>query len=995
MSSSGDFQKEYKKLNPAQKQAVDSIEGPVMVVAGPGTGKTQVLTLRIANILLKTDVNPGNILALTFTDSGVTAMRKRLVSLIGSDGYKVEITTFHSFCNEVIRRYPEDFNRLISSTNILEVEQIQLLEDILNTTSLEVLKPFGDPLYHLRNILAGINDLKKEGVTPEAFLDAIKNQTIDFQKIDDLYHQKGAFKDQMKGKYQDAEKNIKKLDELLILYNKYQEVLTKKKLYDFNDMLLEVILQLAKNPGLLLRLQEQYQYILIDEHQDTNTAQNKLMEILSSFHPEPNLFVVGDANQAIYRFQGASLENFLFFKKLYPSAKLISLSDNYRSTQAILNAAGNLISKNLTADLSEMDTKLVASGQSKGRRVQVAVLSDYHSELFFLAEDIAKKIKSGVAPNEIAVLARNNRDILPLAGVFEQTGVPFNIESDQNIFTDPQIRKLILLFQAVEKFGEDPELISLMHGDFLNLNYLDLYHLIRLAKINRTNLYEILSSQKLLKEVGLVSPESFTRLIKQIESWKKISHNYNLETLVVRVLQESGLLNFILRRPNCKEILDKLTGLYEDIKLQTEKNPDFSLSDYLNYLELLKSHDILIKRPPQTVLPEAVRLMTAHRAKGLEFDFVYIINAYDSHWGNMRRRPSGIKLPWEYLGVKLKLGVELEENDDERRLFYVALTRAKQGVIISYSTRSLEGKEQVGSQFLTEIADKFKETVGIEKFKKQFLANKQQLFAVAPTVKSNLKDKQFFKQVFLERGLSATALNNYLDCPWKFFYRNLLSIPEEKNDYLIFGSAIHKAINTYIKAVKAGLGSQEILLQGFKTALDKETSSSHISYGSFLKRGDKILKDLYNSRAKNWPAAFQTETFVAGVKLTPEIKLSGMIDVIEPLKNGQIRVFDFKTGRPKTRTEIEGSYLRQLIFYKILLDLYSNGRMKMVEGFVEFVELDPRGKYHQEVFQITEEEVKDLIEKIKYVAKEIMDLAFWDRRCDNKECQYCGMRNLM
>jgi DNA helicase-2/ATP-dependent DNA helicase PcrA len=319
------FDDYYAKLNTAQKLAVDTIEGPVMVVAGPGTGKTQILTLRIANILMQTQINPENILALTFTESGVLAMRKRLVQIIGTPGYRAQIHTFHSFCNDVIRQNPEDFENLISSESITEVEQIQILEEIVQTTKLALLKPFGDPLYYVKHLLSAISDLKKEGITPTKLKKAIDDQEKDFGKIEDLYHEKGAYgpkvrddgtvtKGAMKGKYQDLQKDIAKNKELLIVFEKYQQSLRDKKQYDFNDMLLEVIAAFESNPDLLLRQQEYFQYILVDEHQDTNAAQNKIVELLCSYYEEPNLFVVGDEKQAIYRFQGASLENFLYFK---------------------------------------------------------------------------------------------------------------------------------------------------------------------------------------------------------------------------------------------------------------------------------------------------------------------------------------------------------------------------------------------------------------------------------------------------------------------------------------------------------------------------------------------------------------------------------------------------------------------------------------------------------------------------------------------------------
>ena len=264
-------------------------------------------------------------MALTFSGSAAFEMRNRLVEIIGTPAFRVEIATFHSFSNDVIKNYPDEFSQLLSSENITETQQIELLEKLIETLNLKLLRPFGDPLYYLKDILGAINDLKKEGVFPKKLRDGIENQKKDFEKIDDLYHGKGKYKGEMKGKYVDIKKDIEKLEEFLLVFDSYQKALAAGKKYDFNDMLLEVVKALESNKSLLLRLQEKYQYILVDEHQDTNAAQNKLIELLLNFYENPNIFVVGDEKQAIYRFAGASLENFLYFRKIYPAVKLINL----------------------------------------------------------------------------------------------------------------------------------------------------------------------------------------------------------------------------------------------------------------------------------------------------------------------------------------------------------------------------------------------------------------------------------------------------------------------------------------------------------------------------------------------------------------------------------------------------------------------------------------------------------------------------------------------
>lgn len=994
------FQEVYKNLNPAQKAAVDSIEGPVMVIAGPGTGKTQILTLRIANILLQTQVNPENILALTFTESGVLAMRKRLASIIGTPAYKVDITTFHTFCNEIIHRFPEDFPHLISSNSITEIEQIQLIEEIISKESLDILKPFGDPLYYLKLALQSVNDLKKEGVSIDSFQSGISSLEKSLDQAEDLYHEKGAFRGQKKAKYIELERDIQKNKELLLIYQKYQEKLIEEKQYDFNDMLMEVVNAFTKNPTLLLQVQELYQYILVDEHQDTNTAQNKLIEYLCNFYDNPNLFIVGDEKQAIYRFQGASIENFLYFKKLYPEAILINLEETYRSTQTILDGAGSLISHNVGQFLPDR-VRLKSNRDFPEEKIRVAILNDYFAELCFLARDIKQKVAAGVPLYEIAVLARNNRDLSSLSFVLEQEGVKFNIEADQNILTDQTIRKFLLLLRAIENYGDDHDLVVTLHSDFLGIEPLDLYKIMQLSRSSKLKVCDILEKVETLSSLDLSQPERLINFYKLLKSWKIASQNENLENLFVQILNESTLLDYILKKSNSMEIIDKVTGLFEEVKIKVFRNPRYSLKDFLSYLDLLQSHDLLIKKSAKTVLPNAVRLMTAHKSKGLEFEYVYIMSSFNGHWGNLKRRNKGLPLPWEELGVKLKIAEKIDEIEDERRLFYVALTRAEKEVTISLSTRSLEGKEQLPSQFIDDIDSEYKTILSLEEFEQEFLAHKEGIFKTTVSSISPQKNISFVRDLFHERGLSVSGLNNYLKCPWSFFYRNLLLLPEKKAKAQMYGSAVHQSLNKYIQALNQGKETNTLLIESFIQALADQPLNEK-DFQELTVKGQKTLQNYFEQKVKYWTKDILSEVKIRGVKLNEDIVLNGAIDMIEKQEGNLVNVYDFKTGRPRTRGEIEGTtassngdYKRQLVFYKLLVDRFYQDKMKVKMGIIDFLEADLNGKVKSESFEITSEEVSSLEKEILRVSDEIMNLSFWGSHCDDSKCEYCAYRTLM
>ncbi|HEX7041809.1 MAG TPA: UvrD-helicase domain-containing protein, partial [Patescibacteria group bacterium] len=815
-------------LNAAQKKAVDAIEGPVMVIAGPGTGKTQILTLRIANILLKTQVNPENILALTYTESGVHAMRKRLVEIIGTPAYRVNIYTFHGFCNDLIKNNPEEFSHIISSNNASEIDQIEIIEKFINSRTLEYIKPLGDPMYYVKPILKAIEELKKEGINEEEFESAVLQEEKDFWKIADLYHTKGKYEGKMKGEYDKKLTKIKKNKELIEAYKEYQKALIEKKLYDFTDMLLEVIKVFVQNKQFLLRLQEQYQYFLIDEHQDTNAAQNKIVELLCNFYDNPNLFVVGDEKQAIYKFQGASLENFLYFKNIYPDAILINLEDNYRSTQTILDASGSLISNNSASILlSKNSANLLSRSKYAEERIKIVATNDYYSEFYYVVEEIKKKIKEGTTPREIAVLVKENKDLIAIMTVLDQMSISYINESTQDILQDLEIQKIILLFKVIFEFGNDENLIKAMHIDNLKINPLDIYKLVELSREKKTSLWKILSTDNYLNELDLSSGKKIREFFNCILQWKILSQNDRFDVLFKHVLDESGFTKAILGKSNAMQILEKVTTLFDEVKSKMEINPLFSLEDFINYIDLTSQHKIRIKKSTDITREDSIRLMTAHKSKGLEFDIVFLINVYDGHWGNSKKKGSNFLLPWEYLQRTVTSSQD-DPNEDERRLFYVGLTRARKEVYISYSFSGQDGKNQVPSQFINEIVDKYKEIVDVEKFEKDFLNRKELIlspFSKRPVESEYLANKDYFAELFMRKGFAPTHLNNYLKCPWNYFFNNLIQLPSPLEKSNIYGSAIHKALSDYLIYKDKNKDEITFLLNSFFNELKKKPLS--------------------------------------------------------------------------------------------------------------------------------------------------------------------------
>ncbi len=998
------FNQAIDRLNTFQRKAVETIEGPVMVIAGPGTGKTQTLTLRIANILAKTQMNPENILALTFTDAAVHEMRHRLIKLIGNEAYRLSLYTFHGFSNQVIQMFDEEFEELMGAKPISELEQIQIIEKLLTENKYTLIKPLSSPLFFGRTIVSQINQLKREQVSPQKLEKAVNKDEVVFNNTEGKYHENGRYKGKMKGEFQTWEKRIHKNRELIDIYTKYEEQLQSAHLFDFNDMILKVVRLLSSNQEILQQLQERYQYILVDEHQDTNTSQNNLIELIASYYENPNLFIVGDEKQAIFRFQGASLENFLYFKERYPSAVLINLQENYRSSQTILDATHTLIAHS-AIELPSLANKLEARSKRENKPVLVAELDNYFAEYAYVVHEIQEKIKSGVSPKEIAAICRTNKDLFELAHSLEQENVPFVIDSDQNILEDLQIEKLLILLQAVAQLPVDEIMAKAMHLDFLDLYPIDTFRVIAFARDNRQTIWETLENLASYPSLALKEPESMEQFFKMLQQWKVYSENNRLDDTLVRIINESGFIRYTMKHTHKFDIIDKLTRLFQEIRIHVYERSDYSLKEFLEYIALLKTHHLTLKSKHITGSQEAVQLITAHKAKGREFDYVFILNAYDGHWGSSRAKAKQFAIPWNYLGISRTPEEQNAEIEDERRLFYVALTRARHGITITYAKHGLEGKEQVPCLFISEIHSDFIQSADTVTFAHEFENNKVQIFATPRKISTKeafFASKPFFLERLKRLGLSVTALNNYLECPWKYFFRNLIQIPEEKSVAQLFGTAIHVALNRYINQRKKGIDSFEVLIHAFQDAIEEQPLLAE-ELDLWKERGVTALTGYYQERIQTWPEKMESEVTIPGIHYKDDLFLSGKIDMLQiNTAENDVVVYDFKTGKPKSRNFIEGKsgksngeYKRQLVFYKLLLDSYRNGLYAMEGGVIDFVEPTESNTYKSEYFEITEENTNKLKQEIDLFHNDMLTLVFWDKECDDKTCEYCKLRRFM
>lgn len=977
------FKEAYASLNPAQKKAVDTIEGPVMVIAGPGTGKTQILTLRIANILKETQIDPENILALTFTNSGVRAMRERLRTYIHDEAYRVGIYTFHSFAEHILTRYSSYFPNREFSQVITELEKAKVLEQILEQHDFTEIVSTYDRFSSLKQVMGAIDDIKQEGLHPDEFEASLSKWEKVQLEDESMFYKRatGTYKvgDMKPTEKKKVEKRVAKAYEIATVFKEYQRQLEKLNRYDFSDMILSVLDVLEHDENLKLDLQEQYQYVLVDEHQDTNEGQNKLIELLTGaehLDGRPNLFTVGDEKQSIYRFQGASDKAFTHFQDHYQDVMVIELEENYRSSAPILSASHGLIKHSLP------NAKTLKSNIVEDHSITVREFSDYKFELLYIVKDIKAKIEAGVSPDEIAIIYRSNKHLAEIKSLLQQFAVPYHVLSRDTLLDDPSIQMFINLIRVVVDPNDDHALGKLLFADFIGLDSLMVAHtlheysLVRREKSDKRKLIDLLKESSEYKDlVGLVT------------SLKTYEANHLFVETFKEALHQSKYLERVLSSSDSRSGLRKVEILFNELRQQADRAVEYSGRDFIAFIDATLDYGLNIE-VIATSVGKGVQCMTAHGSKGLEFEHVYLINTARSNWEKSRGF-SSISLPLErYTG----------ELDDERRLFYVAITRAKTHLSITSSKQDWYGKALEPSQFISELDDSAVQVESSESFE---VASEDELVRFFNVTKAgnSVFDPTYLKDRFLEANLSVTALNNYIDCPLKYLFRNLIQLPDVYTPALRYGDTIHRALESFfIESMEAGkILPKDVLLTAYESAM--QTSGFYAAdYDQYLKKGRQSLGMYHDYYHSDWTIKVALEEYVrksyqsADVELT----LSGKIDKIEflgEMGQGEVRVIDYKTGKvfsKKSTKDQKEALERQICFYHLLLQGYKAGDVRITEAVLDFVEPTEDNEFEQKTLTVSDEDIAVLKTEIDTMVQEVIDGSFLEKGCEKKDCEACA-----
>ncbi|MFA5025545.1 MAG: ATP-dependent DNA helicase [Candidatus Shapirobacteria bacterium] len=1035
------FDSEYKKLNPEQKLAVDTIDGPVMVIAGAGTGKTQTIALRIGKILQETQINPGNILCLTFTENAALNMRERLLNFVGSTAYGVRIATFHGFCNSVIKDHPEYFLKsTVESEAIDDITEIEIIRSLIDKLPSESpLKNLNFTYFYQKDIISTLSTLKKENISPSHFDELLKyaadfvtiasplvdkltairatpkatseitnliSDLVTNSKINSLYQIRlkyfqtlyisqasslSELKKNVKNFIENINNSLPKLRDMSNIYHSYQQALLDRGLYDYEDMILWVILAFQTHSELLSQYQEIYQYLLVDEFQDSNSSQMEILNLLTQNQDNPNLFVVGDDDQSIYRFQGASVENvYTFYQKYQQNLKLIVLKNNYRSHQLILDSSEDVINHNqsrITQYIGNLDKSLKSVSTYDPDPINLFAANSVVEENYWISENIKKLVNSGVTPKEIAILYRNNADINDLLPHLTRNNLHYLRSDAINILDTLEIQQLLTLLKYLASPSDDTLLFHVLSFNFINLSSLNLYKLFSSLKKDNISLSKVICDEDFLKKQKLSKIfvkrlKNFTLRVAKIE---KLSKNIPADELFNLIIRKFKYLPFILKTGNLS-LLKQLNTLYSHLKqsLITEKTNLFS---WVKKLDLLFENGIPLNSSALVSdIENSLRLMTVHKAKGLEFEHVFLIKVLSGKWDNSSSR-SLIKLPLGILRYDVATMTNLEED---RRLFYVAMTRAKKQIYLSYSRFNDSCREQLASQFVSEINPRL-----IEKISSDSSIEKESLLALfhppIPQIQSINLSSYLQNYLSTSYRFNITHLNSYLKCPLCFFFKTILRLPYPKTKSLSFGTSVHGAMAYLTEIYKKDntLIPLSKLLSIFDFNLRRENLSKN-DYQDLLDHGHQVLTDYYEHYKNDFNGRCFTEHDFKfyNVRLD-DIPLTGKIDKIEFLSGNQVNVVDYKTGKPDSKYQElsqEGDYFRQLVFYKLLCSEAKSFPYEVVSGTVDFIEKNNKNLFVQKNFKLTTDDVAKLKSQIIEVFKKIKSLDFTpDTKCDDPD----------
>lgn len=1000
------------KPNEKQQECIDNIEGKYLVLAGPGTGKTYTIIQRIKS-MIERKINPEKILCLTFSDAATNEMRTRLEKELNRADFGVNIYTYHGFCNEIISENLADFELPNNFKVITSAMSNQLLKECIDEIQSDVYRTKrNDPYYFITEIKNGINEIKSNRLDKDKYFYNLENNQDWIPELNTLKNElkekteKGQkITKKLLTSIETSEKKIAKAKELWKFYELYTSKMEEQHYVDFNDMINFVLEKFETESAFLSKIANNYEYILVDEYQDTNKNQNEIVFNLTESLDSQNVFVVGDDDQIIFTFQGAKLDTIEKFLIKFPDTRVICLTENMRSTQSILDTARKIVEQ----DLKRLETnsnfakfnitkKLVAKNTdiiSKDKQVRFYKYADILQEYQEIVDEIDTLINSENCPkdengnkklSEIAILAKTNGELTTFSELLKERNIPSELKEGKSIF---EIKSSTVLYYYLQLLT-NPELHSdkffkLVLSEPFNIHPKDFEQIYE----QKSKYLSFVDAVKAINPDEYIDKAKIEKFIQTFEYLSRYKTNETLKNTILEVGAKTGIFNYYLNSEINK--VENIAGL----KKITDESVDFSstykrisLEDFIEYIDICINDEIEIKTDKAPLTLNAIQLSTYHSAKGREFEYVYMPNLLREKWESDRSsmKPIIPLSPSEY-----KTEEELKELkiSDKIKLMYVGITRAKHTLRLS-CPKSVEGKIKTPTSFVLNIEG------NLEQEKEPFTYDIDSYWK--ERTKSLLKRSYDYQKDFCEivdkklngKYFSPTSINTYLKCPRQYLYNYILELGAKDGnpDSMSYGSAIHKACEFAVKfAIENGkYPSSEVFINQFKKELQTLPMSTIEQRKIHIERGEKALQEYYPQLC----ATPISNLFKAEEKITLEldgVKFKGIIDRIDKNDDGSYTIYDYKTGSAKSEKIIcpngdHEDYYNQIGLYKYYFEKATNEKVKNTTFIY------PEDFTNNLTLELSEENCLEIEEKFKSAIQKIRDYEFAPTY-DKNACKWC------
>ncbi len=980
---------DLEKLNKEQREAVVYDEGPLLIVAGAGTGKTTVITQRIAYLIEQGakpasaqgygGAKPEEILAVTFTDKAAEEMEERVDKLLPYGYVDLWVSTFHAFCERILRDHaidiglPADFKILDGTAGWL------LVYKNLGKFNLDYYRPLGNPTKFIQALLAHFSHCKDQAIYPEDYL---------------------AYAEKLKTRDDAPEvAETERIQEVASAYHVYQKLLLENSVLDFGDLINYCLKLFQQRPQILKKYREKFKYILVDEFQDTNWAQYELVKILAN--PKNNLTVCADDDQAIYRWRGASFSNIVQFKKDFPKAKQVSLVQNYRSTQNILDLTYKFIKANDPDRLefvNKINKKLVANEKGEGviEHIHASTLQEEVSKTIKKIQQILKKDKTA-AFNDVAILSRTNDAVIPFIKALEKAGVPYQFLASRGLYAKSVVLDVISYFKLLDNYHESPAVYRILNLPFLDINADDIAKLAQHSYRKGKSLYEAMEDLPLIPGISEKSRKTIPWILSLVKKHTAFAREKTVSEIMIAFLKDSGYLKYLIDKDGQEEF-SVLDQFLKKIKNFEESSLDPSLNNFMREITLE------IESGEQGKLefdidqgPDMIKVMTIHGAKGLEFKYVFLVNMVDKRFPTIERSDPN-ELPEDMIkDLKPEGDVHLQE---ERRICYVAMTRAKKELYFtSAEDYGLTRKKKL-SRFMVEMGYKDEiqaPDVRESDFPQNLEGNRTPKYGSGGRTSSPYR---------LPNHFSYSQLAGFQKCPLQYKFAFILRIPVRGKAVFSFGKTMHDVFYQFLKLVNEDKNSNQSNLFGFNSTGAVRTKNSDFKLleeiyekswvdewyenksqkEEYYKLGKKIIKDFYGDYTENPPKILKIDNAL-GLELPFNLKigaytLNGRIDRVDQVTGG-VAIIDYKTGTPKEKLDADAK--EQLLIYQIAAEEV----LKLKPQTLTYYYLN---EYKKASFLGSEKDKKDLKEKIIQEVEEIKKSDF--KATPGWQCSYCDFKDI-